>query len=226
MVLVSSYVTLIAGRRGDAPRQVDETLDLPPGALAGPYPRSKRLAELAALAADPPAVVVLPSAPVGPGDHGPTPPGAMLCDLAAGRLPAMIDCLWSLVDVRALAAGVIAALDRGEAGERYLMAGDSIGTDALTAMVARASGRAGPRARVPHALALAAAGVSEGLSRLTGRPPGAPLTGVRLAGPRISFDSAKARAALGFAPGDPEVAIRDALAWFAAEGRIAPPMRG
>jgi len=87
VVLVSSYVTLISGRRGNAPRRVDETLELPPDALAGPYPRSKRLAELAALAADPPAVVVLPSAPVGPGDHRPTPPGAMLCDLAAGRLP-------------------------------------------------------------------------------------------------------------------------------------------
>ena len=223
VVHVSSYVTLISGGRGDPPRRVDETLELPPEAMLGPYPRSKRRAEIAALSADPPGVVVMPPAPIGPGDHAPTPPGAMLRDMAAGRLPAMIDCGWNLVDVRALAGGVIAALDRGAPGTRYLLSGTDMDTDALVALFERVSGRRGPRARVPYGVALAAARVSERIARITGRPPGAPLTGLRLAGPRIGFDNAMARAALGYAPGPVEAAMRDALAWFAAH---RPPEQG
>jgi dihydroflavonol-4-reductase len=220
-VLVSSYTTLVSGRRGDPPRRVDETEELAPDALLGPYPRSKRRAELAAAAAPLPVAIVLPSAPVGPGDHAPTPPGRMLTDLANGRLPAMIDCGWNLVDVRDVAAGAIAALDRGQGGRRYLLAGEDMDTDALLSLVARVSGVPAPKARVPYPVALAAAAVSERVARLTGRPPAAPLTGVRLAGPRLVFDAARARTELGIAPGPVEGAIGDALAWFAARGRIA-----
>jgi len=223
VVHVSSYVTLISGRRTDPPRRVDETLELPPGAMLGPYPRAKRLAEIAALRAG--AVVVMPSAPIGPGDYGPTPPGAMLRDMANGRLPAMIACGWNLVDIRDLADGVIAALDRGEGGTRYLLAGADMDTDALVALFERVSGLPGPRARVPYGLALAAAHLSERIARLTGRAPGAPLTGVRLAGPRIGFDTGRARAALGFSPSPVEGAMRDALLWMAARGWLRRPLR-
>lgn len=36
------------------------------------------------------------------------------------------------------------------------------------------------------------------------------------------FSSAKARAALGYAPGPIEPAIADALAWFRANGHLTP----
>ena len=226
VVHVSSYVTLISGQRGDQPRRVDETCELPPEVMLGPYPRSKRLSEMAALSADPPAVVVMPSAPVGPGDRAPTPPGAMLRDMANGRLPAMIACRWNLVDVRALADGVIAALAHGRPGRRYLLAGEDMDTDALVTLFERVSGVAGPHARVPYPVALAAARVSEGWARLTGRPPGAPLTGVRLAGPAIDFDTSRARAELGFAPGPPGPGLRDALVWMRAAGWIGRALPG
>lgn len=225
-VYISSFTTLIAGHRGDPPRRVDETLELPPEAMLGPYPRSKRLAEIAAAAAPLAAAIVLPSAPVGPGDHAPTPPGGLLRDLANGRLPAMIDCGWNLVDVRALAEGTLAALDRGVPGRRYLLAGEDMDTDGLLACFARVAGVPGPRARVPYPVALAAARVEAALARLTGRAPRAPVTGLRLAGPRRRFDSARARAELGWNPPPAEVAIRDALRWLRAEGLLARPLPG
>ncbi len=225
-VHVSSYVTCISGRRGDPQRTVDETEELPEEAMLGPYPRSKWRAERVATGEPLPAAIVLPAAPIGPGDRAPTPPGGMLRDMAEGKLPAMIDCLWALVDIRALADGVIAALDRGAPRRRYLMTGETLTTDEMVAAFERASGLRGPRARVPYGVALAAAQVEARVSRLTGRPPKAPLTGVRLAGPRLRFDCTRAREELGFAPPPIEGAMRDALLWLRAEGRLSRTLPG
>jgi dihydroflavonol-4-reductase len=222
LVHVSSYVTLIGGPdRGEA--LLDETVELTPSQMLGPYPRTKREAELAALAAahmDQQVVIVQPSAPVGPGDHRMTPPSRMLRDLAAGRTPAVLDCLLNLVDVRALAEGVIAARDRGQSGERYLLTGEDLPMAGLADRVAALAGIAPPRFAVPHWIALAAARAEAGIARLTGRPPTAPLTGVRLAGRRVSFSNAKARAALGFAPPPIDQALADALAWMRATAKL------
>ncbi|MGF1447182.1 MAG: NAD-dependent epimerase/dehydratase family protein [Pikeienuella sp.] len=220
-VLVSSYTTLISGRRSSARRRLDETEELPPETLLGPYPRSKRRAELAALQGPLKPAIVLPAAPVGPGDATPTPPGAMLRDMAEGRLPAMIRCDWAMVDIRAVADATIAALERGVPGRRYLLAGETIDTDSLVATFERASGLRGPRLRVPYGIALLAARLEAGISRLTGTPPKAPLTGLRLAGPALSFDGARAREELGFDPGCLETAMRDALTWMRGQGLIA-----
>lgn len=222
MVYVSSYVTLIGGPdRGEA--MLDETVELTPSKMPGPYPRTKREAELAALAAarmGQHVVIVQPSAPVGPGDHRLTPPSQMIRDLAAGRIPAILDCLLNLVDVRALAEGVIAARDRGQSGERYLLTGEDLPMADLAARIAALAGVAPPRFTVPHWLALAAAYAGAGVARLTGRPPTAPLTGVRLAGRRVRFSNAKARIALGFAPPRIDQALADALAWMRTAGKL------
>jgi len=226
VVHVSSYVTLIGGpdpgfTGGEV--TLDETLELTPSDLLGPYPRSKREAELAALAAarmGQDAVIVLPSAPVGPGDHRLTPPSRMIRDLAAGKTPAVLDCLLNLVDVRALAIGVIAARDNGCSGERYLLTGEDLPMTDLAARVAALAGVAAPRFRAPHWLALAAARAGAAVSTLTGRPPAAPLTGVRLAGRRVRFDNAKARDELGFAPPPIDEALADAVTWVRAAGLL------
>jgi dihydroflavonol-4-reductase len=222
MVHVSSYVTLIGGPdRGGT--LLDETVELTPSQMLGPYPRTKREAELAALAAaraGQEVVIVQPSAPVGPGDHRMTPPSRMIRDLAAGRTPAVLDCLLNLVDVRVLAEGVIAARDRGASGERYLLTGEDLPMADLAARVAALAGVAPPRFTVPHWVALAAARAEAGIARLTGRPPTAPLTGVRLAGRRVRFSNAKARAAFGFAPPPVDQALADALEWMRATDRF------
>jgi len=225
-VHVSSFVTLISGGRAAPRRLVDETLELAPDAMLGPYPRSKRLAELAALAAPLPTVIVQPPAPIGPGDWRPTPPMGMLTDLANGAIPAMIDCDWALVDIPALAAGVLAALDRGRPGQRYLMVGEQTDTAGLLERFARVAGVPGPRARVPYGVALAAARAETALSGLTGKPPKAPLTGVRLAGPRITFDGSRAATELGFAPPPLEEALRRALLWLRENGRLTRALPG
>ncbi len=222
MVHVSSYVTLIGGPdRGEA--TLDETVELTPSDMLGRYPRSKREAELAALSAarmGQEVVIVQPSAPVGPGDHRLTPPSRMIRDLAAGKIPAVLDCLLNLVDVRALAEGIIAARDKGRSGERYLLTGEDLAMSDVALRVARLAGVAAPRFTVPHWLALAAARVEAGMSAITKRPPTASLTGVRLAGHRVRFDNSKAREELDFAPPPVDQALADTVDWMRETGLL------
>ncbi|MEM7505167.1 MAG: NAD-dependent epimerase/dehydratase family protein [Pseudomonadota bacterium] len=222
LVHVSSFVTLIAGARqsSGAPDLVDERLELPAGAMLGPYPRSKRLAELLCRNHPLDPVIVLPTAPIGPGDLVPTPPGQMLADLAGRRLPALIDCTWNFVDIRSLADGVIAAMDKGQRGRRYLLGGRNMNTADLAGLFEQVAGVAAPRARVPHAVALMAGHVEQCLSSLTGTPPKGPLTGIRLAGPRLFFDHGRAARELGYKPAPIDAAMRDALACMRERGRV------
>ena len=215
-VHVSSFTTLVA-RDTPPDALLDETAEIVPNRLTGPYPISKRQAELAALsaaAAGQQVVIVQPGAPVGAGDHRPTPPGRMILDLMQGRLPALLDCRLNLVDVRAVAEATVTAGERGASGTRYLLTGDDTTATELATLVAAASGTPAPTRRVPHAVALAAARVEAAIARLTGRPPRAPLTGVRLAGLPCRFDNARARAALDFAPRPLVDCVAEAVDWY------------
>ncbi len=224
MVHVSSFTTLVGGPRRDAPH--DETVELDPAALLGPYPRSKRAGELAALdaaAAGADVVIALPSAPIGPGDRGATAPMALLRDVARGALPGYLDGPINLVDLGALAGGLVAARDRGVAGRRYLLAGEDLPMADVLGRIAAAAGTAPPGWRVPAALALAVARADAMRAALTRRPPRAPLTGVRIALRQPRFDAARARAELGFAPPPVDAAIADAVAWLRAQGVLGTP---
>ncbi|MEL6574338.1 MAG: NAD-dependent epimerase/dehydratase family protein [Pseudomonadota bacterium] len=225
LVLVSSYTTLVA--ESTVPGStLTEAEAHSPEALLGPYPASKRRAELAvadAVHAGLDAVTVLPSAPVGPGDRGLTPPARMILDLARGATPAIVETEIDIVEVRALAQGIVAAMEKGTSGERYLLSGEGITLAALAEMVSGRMGRRAPTFRVPFPIALAAAHVEEQLSRIIGRAPTAPLAGVRIARKRVRLDSGHARATLGFRPPPVEDAVMGALDWFMAEGMLAEP---
>ena len=61
---------------------------------------------------------------------------------------------------------------------------------------------------------------------VTGRPPRAPVTGVRLAGVPAVFDCSKARDDLGLAQSPIRQALRDQLLWLRQRGLIARPLPG
>jgi dihydroflavonol-4-reductase len=92
----------------------------------------------------------------------------------------------------------------------------------LLAELERQTGKRMPRTMLPYAVALAAGVIDTGVvARLTGKPPAAPLTGVRLAGRRVSFSSRKAEIELGWKSAPFEKALGEALAWFRNQRLIA-----
>ncbi len=224
VVHVSSYVTL-TGREHSDGATLDETVEIPPTHLLGQYPLSKRQAELfveAGAANGIDAVMVMPAAPIGAGDVSLTPPGRMLLDLATGKVPALLDCDLNLVDAEAVVDAILAARSRGKAGQRYLLSGENIAMKDLAEMVAERSGVPAPKRTVPTGVALAAARVEAIVSRITKRPPTAPLTGVRLAARRCRFDNSKAREVLGFAPRPIATCLDATLSDFRDRGLMPP----
>ena len=220
--------------RGLAPRAEDEgpsdeharasLADMP-----GPYCRSKFLAEQLArdaAKAGLPVVIVNPTLPVGPGDRLLTPPSRMLLGYLRGEFPAYLDSAFNMIDVRDAALGHILAAEHGRVGERYILGGENLRLSEVLSLLADLTGRPMPRWRIPYWLAYAAAVVQEAFATgVTKRPPGAPLTGVRLARAPMIFDNTKAMRDLGLRPRPIRDSLRDAIAWFEATGHLPAPTR-
>jgi len=215
-----------------APKQsaralIDENVQLTVDDMPGPYCRSKFLAEQAAreaAAGGLPVVIVNPTMPIGPGDYLLTPPSKMILGFLNGETPAYLDCEFNLVDARDIAAGQILAAEKGRVGERYILGHVNLSLGDLLAELQRLTGLSMPRTRVPYALALASAVVSEGLSSITKKPPLAPLTGVRLARTSMAFDSSKARDDLGWSCRPLQESLRDAIRWMSGRGLLRRPV--
>ncbi len=226
MVHCSSLTTLVGRATPISPSTADETMRLDPDDMLGPYPRSKLAAERIVEAAarnglD--AVITLPTEPLGPGDDSLTPPTQMILDFANGATPAYIDCILNFVPVESLAEGLIAARDNGKSGQRYLLGGENIAMKELLVMLEKLSGRAMPKTRMPYGVALAAGAIDTGLiAAITGKPPKAPLTGVRLAGRQVSFSSEKAHRELGWAAGEVDAAMAKTLDWMQQKQLLKP----
>ena len=210
------------GSSGPGHEPADESQWLDHRDAAGPYEESKLLAERAVQAMIDhdglPAVIVNPTAPIGPGDLRPTPTGRLIRDAATGRLPGyMRSAGLNIVDVRDVAQGHLLAWRHGRVGERYIL-GHQDGNLTMAEIVGRAAAagnRRPPRLWVPYPVALAYAQLDERLiSRLRRRPPHAPIAGVRLARHRLWFRPDKAIRELGLPQSSLEVAFRDAVADF------------
>jgi dihydroflavonol-4-reductase len=202
----------------------DETTPTNEADFIGTYKRSKFLAERAVMdlvrQEGLPAVVVNPSAPVGPRDIKPTPTGKMIRDAAAGRVPAYIDTGLNMVHVDDVAEGHALALEKGRIGERYVLAGENLLLKDILALVAEVVGRRPPRIEIPEALVWPAAWFMEGLARLIGIPPMMTRDHIRMARHKMFYSSAKAMRELGYTPRPLRTAIEEAVAWFRANGML------
>jgi dihydroflavonol-4-reductase len=190
--------------------------------MIGHYKRSKFLAEREATAEKGgiPVVIVNPSTPVGSMDIKPTPTGKMIVDFLNGRMPAYVDTGLNLIDVEDVAEGHLLAMEKGRAGERYILGYRNLTLKEILEMLARISGRPAPRVRLPRPLALGLAAVSTGLSALTKRPPRVPWEGVRMSGKRMFFDASKAVRELGLPQRPIEEALTKAVSWFRENGYV------
>ncbi len=99
-----------------------------------------------------PAVIVNPSTPIGPRDVRPTPTGRIIIEAASGRMPAFVNTGLNLVHVDDVAAGHVAALDRGRIGERYILGGETVLLADMLADIARLVGRRPPTLRLPRTM--------------------------------------------------------------------------
>jgi dihydroflavonol-4-reductase len=209
-----SILKNVRAPNGSEAALIDESVELDLEDIWGAYCRSKFLAEGAARRAAKdgmPVVIVNPTMPVGPGDGLLTPPTRMLLGFLNGATPAYLDCEFNLVDARDVALGHLLAAERGRVGERYILGGENLAMGHMLDLLREMTGLPIARCRVPYNLAYLVSLISEGLARLTKRPPVAPLTGVVLARSSMAFDCRKARRELGWVSRPLRQSLMDAV---------------
>ena len=219
-IVYTSSIATLGLPQGDSPANEDTPVTL--ADKIGHYKRSKFLAEEVArdfARQGLPVVIVNPAAPVGVGDHKPTPTGQMIVDFLQGRMFAYVDTGMNIVDVEDVAAGHLLAAERGRVGERYILGGENLTLKQVLDLLAEVSGRPLVRQRIPHRVALAWAYVDVALARLNPRHvPAATPDKVRLSRQKEYYDSSKAVRELGFRPTPAREALRKAVAWYRAHG--------
>ncbi len=104
-------------------------------------------------------------------------------------------------------------------GSRYLVGGQNLSLAEIWDLIARHAGLRAPAARMPYAVAAAAAWIDEARCRLwPSAQPLVPLEGVRMGRQRMFVRSDRARAELGFTPGSVEAAVERSVAWYHDHG--------
>lgn len=203
----------------------DESTPVAESQMSNHYKLSKWKAEVVAreLAAKGlPVVIVNPSAPIGPRDVKPTPTGKVIVDFLNREMPAYLDTGLNWAHVRDVAVGHILVAEKGRLGERYIL-GSASGNWTMKeafAVLAEITKLPAPKFQVPYAVALMAAHVDETISRFTGKPPKAPVGGVRMAKYKMFFNPAKAIRELGLPQTPPKQALADAVEWFCQHGYV------
>jgi dihydroflavonol-4-reductase len=220
IVYTSSVATLKPIEGGSA----TEDRPLAEGEGIGAYKRSKvaaeRLVEAMIRRDGLPAVIVNPSTPIGPRDVRPTPTGRIIVEAASGRMPAFVETGLNLAHVDDVAAGHLAALDRGGVGERYILGGDNVFLADMLADIARLVGRRPPTVKLPRTMLYPVAYGAEVLARLRGVEPFITMDGLRMARHHMFFDDSKARRELGYVSRPYREGLADAIAWFRTHGYL------
>ncbi len=203
---------------------LDETCDLvPPDDRArGAYDRAKAEAERLVCGTGErglDAVVLNPTAVIGPFDFQRSPMGEVLLALGRGKLPALVaggTC--DFVDVRDVVAGALAAERRGRRGERYILSGTRMSLVELAREWAGISGRPAPRLAVPMVLARLAAPFAPTWARWRGQRPLFTSESLRVLRMQPPANRRKAEVELDYRPRSIEQTLRDTCAWMKTQG--------
>jgi len=157
-----------------------------------------------------PIVVVSPSLVLGPGDDRGSSTGDIDLFLEGQILAAPPGGL-SFLDARDAAAGLIAAMRCGRAGERYLLGAENWTFRHLMEALAGITGVRAPRLRLPLAASLAGARLMRALYPLAGKTFRLDEATIRMSTLFWYCNTAKARAELGFQTRDPLETLRDTV---------------
>jgi farnesol dehydrogenase len=147
----------------------------------------------------------------------------MIVDHIKGRLAGIIgpgDRLWSYSFVDDVAAGHVAALERGRQGDRYFLAGPTVDMNAFFATLQTVAGVAPPRRHIPYGIASLLGFSLYAWAELTGQPPLLTHEVVDVFREHWAYSCVKAGTALGYKATPLEEGLRRTLAWLRAEGHV------
>jgi len=136
-------------------------------------------------------------------------------------MPAFVDTGLNLVHVDDVAEGHFLALERGRIGENYILGGTDVTLAQMLADIAALAGRRAPTVKLPRGPLFPLAFAAEAVARVTGKEPFLTADALRMSRYQMYFSSAKAMRELGYAARPYREGLKDAHAWFAANGYFA-----
>jgi dihydroflavonol-4-reductase len=167
-----------------------------------------------------PVVIGIPTMSFGEYDHGPTT-GRFIVEIANRTMAAYVHGQRNVVYAGDAGRGLVLALEKGRAGQRYLLTGDNITMEQLVELIARIAKVEPPRA-VPLTVARAAGTLQELRYHLIGgKAPRLSSTAIAVMASGQFLDGGKAREELDYHAEVPITgAIERALNWFKAQGYV------
>ena len=222
LVYCSSTGAIPEAAMGQAIREVRR---FDPDEVVGCYSRSKAMASQAVLDAVHEqglnACIVHPSGIMGPEDYAIGETTGTLIKIIKGEMPAGIDGSFNLCDVRDLAAGTIAAADKGKAGECYILANEPVSFRDFSRMVSDEAGCKKVGMFLPIWAANMMGGMMEKQAKKKGTKPMMTRFSVYNLARNNQFDSTKAIRELGYSTRSYLDTIHDEIQWLKETGKIA-----
>lgn len=225
LVYVSSTGAIPELPKGQKITEVDQfEPEKTPDRVRGCYSQSKALATQAVLDAvhvkGLNACVVHPSGIMGPEDYAMGETTGTMVKIINGEMPMGIDGTFNLCDVRDLAAGCIAAVDKGRKGECYILGNKEVRFKDFAKLVAEEAECKAPRLFLPCGVANFVAGITEKKAKKTGEKPLLTTFSIYNLARNNDFDSSKAQRELGYHTRSYRETMHDEIAWLKATGKI------
>ncbi len=218
MVHVSSVDALGVGTL-ELPADEDSPRD---GKVPCSYVISKREAEAAFLEEVEKGlhgVIVNPGFMLGPWDWKPSS-GKMVLEVAKTFTPLAPAGGFSVCDVRDVAAGILAALDRGTIGRQYILAGENISFLDLWRRIAKVTGGTPPIRRAGAFTRFFVGRGGDLIGKLIGHEPDLNSAAVEMSNLLHYYSIQRAQEELGYVVRPIDESISDAWEWFKSEGYV------
>ncbi len=186
-----------------------------------PYDRSKAIGQMEVLKAvdrglD--AVVLNPTAVLGPHDYKPSRMGEALINIYRNHYPALVDGGYNWVDARDVAACALTAEKKGRKGESYLISGQWRHVCDISRIISELYDRNTPTFATPMWLCTFPAHVVLAFSKLLDYSPKFTPYSLKTVRSHRNISHEKATREFGYTPRPIEETIRDSIDWFRSRG--------
>ncbi len=160
------------------------------------------------------AVILNPTAVIGPFDYMNSLLGQALIKIYKNKLPFLVSGGYNWVDVRDVVSASIHAIESGRKGENYILSGEFCSLRELAAMISKISGCKIP-VNIPVSLARLACPFFNVYSSVTKTKPLYTYQSLDiLVNSPINISNAKAKKELEYEPRPLEQTLRDTLTWY------------
>lgn len=203
---------------------VDERRPLVDGYDCPPYDRSKAAGERAVregIEQGLDAIILNPTAVLGPYDYQPSFLGEGLLSMAKGKLPALIEGGFDWVDVRDVVSAAIRAEKDAPLGAKYLLSGQWASVKELAALTQSIWGTPAPRLTVPAWVARTGAPAMTLYNQLTGNRQLYSSVSIKaLCESNKNISHERASRELAYQPRPLRDTLVDTFRWFQAAGML------